>query len=407
MLSQYARSVLNDPALIQRRDMWFDRLSALVDGRPDPYLDEHVMTLCGVSGVPRGWYTETYTLSPDDLIGDLTDLKAALPLYDEAAALSRVKRYARVLGSVERVTRLGEGGTLHVSPRAYLDAEDFVEETLERLALTADRDYGRFAPLTVDFDPYGVHFIDKLLGANVYFKAGQWNVDYLKTPVGQLECPDLEKCPTWALARRAAQAFVAADVALPIFGMPTLSSPLHIFINLYGQDALIAMLEDEDAARHDLAVISDLIRYLHGWYRAHVPLRQLQPIVPTGRTQPPGYGQICGCSTQLLSGSLYRDFIMPLDDQILGDWPHGGLIHLCGSHAQHIPTFRDMPHLKSVQLNDRAAADLRAYYEGLRPDQIIYLNPCPEMPLDEAIRITGGHRLVICDAIEAPRKPSA
>ena len=48
-----------------------------------------------------------------------------------------------------------------------------------------------------------------------------------------------------------------------------------------------------------------------------------------------------------------------------------------------------------------------AYYEGLRPDQIIYLNPGPEMPLDEAIRITGGHRLVICDAIEAPRKPSA
>ena len=48
-------------------------------------------------------------------------------------------------------------------------------------------------------------------------------------------------------------------------------------------DALIAMLDDEDAARHDLAVISDLIRYLHGWYRAHVSLRQLQPIVPTGR----------------------------------------------------------------------------------------------------------------------------
>ena len=214
--------------------------------------------------------------------------------------------------------------------------------------------------------------------------------------------PDLEKSETWNLARRAARAFVDADVALPLFGMPTLSSALNIILNLYGQDALIAMVEDEEAARHDLQIISTLIRTLHSWYRENVPLRQLQPVVAPYRTQPPGYGQLCGCSTQLLSADMYREFIMPLDNALLADYPHGGMIHLCGGHTQHIGTFRDMPALKCVQLNDRAAGDLKYYFEGLRPDQIIYLNPCPEMPTEEALRITSGRRMVLVDACEPP-----
>ena len=47
---------------------------------------------------------------------------------------------------------------------------------------------------------------------------------------------------------------------------------------------------------------------------------------------------------------------MPLDDALLGDYPDSGMIHLCGSHGQHIQSFRDMRHLHAVQLNDRAAA---------------------------------------------------
>ena len=49
-----------------------------------------------------------------------------------------------------------------------------------------------------------VAFIDKMFGADVFFKDDQWNVRYLTTPVGQLKMPDLETDETWALARRAA-----------------------------------------------------------------------------------------------------------------------------------------------------------------------------------------------------------
>lgn len=38
---------------------------------------------------------------------------------------------------------------------------------------------------------------------------------------------------------------------------------------------------------------------------------------------------------------------------------------------------------------------LKIWYNELRKDQIIYLNPCKEMTINNAIDITGGNRLVI------------
>ena len=87
--------------------------------------------------------------------------------------------------------------------------------------------------------------------------------------------------------------------------------------------------------------------------------------------------------------------IAPLDDRLLSVYPRGGMIHLCGSHAQHIPVMRQMKHLRSVQLNDRATWDLKAYYDGLREDQVIYLRPSEEMTVEKAMEITGGNRLII------------
>jgi hypothetical protein len=81
------------------------------------------------------------------------------------------------------------------------------------------------------------------------------------------------------------------------------------------------------------------------------------------------------------------------------------MIHLCGAHAQLIPTFREMKHLRALQLNDRACADLGRYLEGLREDQVIYMYPCDEMPEEEAIRISGGNRLVLLGRNPAKRKP--
>ena len=211
---------------------------------------------------------------------------------------------------------------------------------------------------------------------------------------------------TWALAKRTAKAFVEADVKLPLFSTSILSSALNIFINLYGQDGLIAMMEEPEAAEHDLKMINDLIRTLHKWYREHIPAQQLQPVCSSGRTQPPGSGQLCGCTTQLISGELYEEFIAPLDDRLLSVYPHGGMIHLCGCHTQHIPVFARMKHLTSLQLNDRAAEDLEAYHKLLRKDQVIYLNPCEGMTVGKALEITRGERLVLAtDLIRPVLKP--
>jgi hypothetical protein len=176
--------------------------------------------------------------------------------------------------------------------------------------------------------------------------------------------------------------------------MPTLSSPLNIALNLYGGDFLMTMLDDPPAARHDLRVITDLIVTLHRWYMTHVPLAQLQSAASPHRCKPPGFGQVCGCSTHVISGDQYAQFIAPLDEEILGTLPQGGMIHLCGAHAQHIPTFRAMPSLRAVQINNRAAEDLPAYFAGLREDQILYVNLFEGMPWRRVLEITGGRRVV-------------
>lgn len=340
-LSRSAHEILNDPARIAEREMWFGRMRNVFSGTEDDYNRTRAFALAG--SVPR---------PADDSL-------------------------------------------------AYTNPEDWVIECLELLAKEPVCTADRFAPLCVEYPIYGVHFIDKMFGADVYFYEGQWNARYLDAPVGNLKMPDLEADETWALARRAAQAFLDADVKLPLFGLPTLSSALNIMVNLYGERALLAMPEDEDAALHDLTVINDLIRALHRWYLEHIPMQQLQPVISWLRTQPSGFGQLCGCTTQLVSGTLYEEMIAPLDDALLAEYPCGGMIHLCGAHAQHIPVFREMKHLRALQLNDRAAHDLKKYLDGLREDQIIYLNPCPGMTVEEAMEISGGRRIIFSEVENA------
>jgi len=336
---------LNDYNRISERDAWFDILKDLFDGKQNDYLQKNVMTIAGTAG------------------------------------------------------RADAG-------LAYENPEEWVCKSLDLLAETLSDagDTGRFAPACVEYTVYGVHFIDKILGCDVFFKDGQWYSKRLETPVGTLKAPDLNNNETWKLAKRAALAFMKADVKLPLFGTPTLSSALNTVVNIYGSDALLAMAGNPEPSKRDLKIINDTIMSLHTWYMRNIPARQLQPVVSWSRTQPPGYGQLCGCTTQLVSASTYNAFIRPLDELLLGLYPGGGMVHLCGVHTQHIEAMSEMGCLKAVQLNDRAALDLELYYKGLRKDQIIYLIPFENMGVDKALQITNGERLVICDAIKAPER---
>ena len=112
----------------------------------------------------------------------------------------------------------------------------------------------------------------------------------------------------------------------------------------------------------------------------------------------PGVKALQGVNFQLLSGEIHA---------LLGDYPNGGMIHLCGSHTQHLETFRNMKNLKSLQLNDRASEDLALYLEGLRDDQILYVIPCATMPVDKILDISKGERVVLVENCEAPNRPQS
>lgn len=341
-LSKKAKEILNRPELIEKRDLWFEKMQSVFTSDAHMTTQKQVLGVNGILGVGKH---DPYT-----------------------------------------------------EPELWV--EDCLEDLARRYEVLNQETY--FRPLCVEYFVYGVHYIDKMLGANVYFHEGQWYNDYLSTPIGQLKSPDLDKNELWSLTKRAVNAFLDADVALPIFGLPTIASTLNIAVNLYGGEILAEMLSDPDNALADLTAINDLLCDLHTYFRNTIPMKQLQPVISWNRTQPPGYGQLCGCTTQLVSASLYEELIAPLDEKLLSVYPNGGMIHLCGSHTQHLEVFRKMKSLKAIQINDRAAADLAAYFNHLRDDQIIYLNPCKEASVEDAVAITGGKRLIIAADLETP-----
>jgi hypothetical protein len=283
----------------------------------------------------------------------------------------------------------------------YENPEGWIVESLENLADNIDScdNDDQFIPPCIEPGVYGVHFIDSIFGAHVYFDntVKQWYNEPLGADIGCLEPPDIDKCEAWSIAKRTVNEFIRQDVKLPLFGLPTIASSLVVAINLYGEDVLAGLMLEPNKILHDFSVINTLLIEIHQWYQSVLPMRQLQPVIAQDRTQPPGHGQLCGCSTQLISADLYEAQIAAFDNALLGAYPNGGMMHLCGSHAHLIPVFRLMRNLKSIQINDRAAHDLELYFNGLRDDQIIYLNPCEGMPVDNALKITGGERFVLID----------
>lgn len=266
-------------------------------------------------------------------------------------------------------------------------------QCLAHIDLLADETV--FRPLVVQYNPYGVHFVDRLFGARVRYIEGQWWSDPIETPIGALTPPDLSRNPTWQYAKRAARAFLRHNPPLVYFGLPTIASALNVGVNLYGERLLVAFVDQPDEASRDLATINGVLCKLHRWYRQRIPADRLQMVAGMQRFMPPRRGQICGCSTHLLSAEAYRRFVAPLDEALLKVYPRPGMIHLCGSHTQHIPTWRAMLHLGAVQLNDQATDDLAAYVAGLRPDQVLYVSPTARTPAREIVRLARGRPLVI------------
>jgi hypothetical protein len=290
------------------------------------------------------------------------------------------------------------------SANAYLKPELWVDEAMESLAQQIElaKDFTVFRPLVIEFlgfgGLYGVHFVDKILGANVLFREdiGQWFTELLKIPIGSLEFPNLENNKAWNIAKRMAERFLEWKVSVPIFGLPTIASPVNISVNLYEERLFTSFCDKPQDVKHDLKIINELLCTLHKWYLENIPIEQLQPVIAAERCQPPGHGQLCGCSTQLISSQIYKEFFAPLDDELFKVYPQQkGMIHLCGAHTQHIRVWKELGSFKAFQVNDRAAEDLEIYFKELREDQIIYVNLNDNVTLDKVLNITKGKRIVI------------
>ena len=277
------------------------------------------------------------------------------------------------------------------NPQAWLD--DVLEDMRGQSDTLADR--ATFRPAIIELDPWGVHYIDQFFGANVYFYAGQvWN-DELKYDLSELAPPDVVHSPLFQQSLELGQIVSSATQAKVLVAGPVLSCPANIAINLFGQRFLEALLERPALAQRTLRIITDVIITLTRAWKDRIPPEIHRNFVSLNRCTPPGFGEIDGCATQLISGAHYRQYFAPLDEEILRVSAQGGLIHICGSHQQHISTWAQMKALRAIQLNDRAADDLALFYAQTRPDQTLYVTPHEHLTIAQILEITHGHRTIL------------
>lgn len=300
----------------------------------------------------------------------------------------------RAAQCVPSVARIAQCEYLDATPDRFAAWLDTSIEALDA-GLPQASDTVTFRPLVVEFWPLGVHFVDALFGARVYEKDGNFWSDDLPSSLGDLAPPDVGASP---LVRWTFDSIGQAIAALPhavSVTTPVFSSPLNIAVNLFGEQALLDLSRPGKRELRGMEAIADAIESLHRLARDRFPASRCRFYASSHRYAPDGFGHICGCTTQLLGPETYARYVAPLDERILRTYPHGGTIHLCGHHTQHIPRWRKMPCLRGVQLNDAAADDFPAYLAGLRDDQIIYITPTPRMPLQTILALSGGRRIVL------------
>ncbi len=288
-------------------------------------------------------------------------------------------------------------------PRAWL------VDVMQDMAAKADHlaDEVTFRPPIIELDPYGVHIIDALFGARVRFHGGQVWSEELKIDLEDLEYPDLgNSALLQKVVRLAALAVQAARegagegqifVATPVY-----ACAINIAINLFGERLLEALRKRPQTVERVLAIINQTIIQTARLVNAVIPDDIRRNSVAENRLAPAGVSQFDGCSTQLVSRRDYAHFFAPLDVELMQLTPGGALIHLCGAHTHHLPTWAELPGLRAVQLNDRAMDDLEDYYKRLHPETIFYLCPSARVGIDRIMEITGGKRVVLQATLDRP-----
>ena len=311
-------------------------------------------------------------------------------LYDGRATDGPVAIEGRMAGRNHGLWGTNEIDMLR-EPDAWL--ADALADIREHAAEAADP--RTFRPMVIELDAFGTHYIDALFGARVGFVEGQVWSDQLACDLEDLAEPLLDENEVFHASLRLARRAVELTEGRFFISNPVLSCPANIGINLFGERLLEALAVRPEAARRALRIVTNVIKRCMAAFAEAIPFDQRVNTVGCNRYAPPGFGFIDGCATQLVSAEHYAGFFAPVDAELLAFHPRGGMIHLCGAHEQHIPAWRAMQALRSVQLNDRAADDFEAYFRGLREDQIVYIGPTAAMPLARILDISAARRVVL------------
>jgi hypothetical protein len=274
--------------------------------------------------------------------------------------------------------------------QALTEMAAWVETEKERL-----KDRVTFYPLAFDLDPLGTHWIDAMFGADVRIKEDQVWAEQLPYSVDELEMPDLENCRVFQQSLELARVAVEASQGKLMIGTPVYSCPVNIGINLFGERLLESLVFEPEVAAWALRIINDVILACIRAFEKVVPDSIRRNCLVGGRYTPVGSGYIDGCATQLVSAAHYREFFMPLDNEMLEAYPIGGLLHICGGHIQHIPAWAEMKALRAVQVNDRATDDIKHYVAGLRKDQILYVVPTDNVTIPMLLTMAKEHPIII------------
>ena len=295
---------------------------------------------------------------------------------------------------VPLIWRHGKTVPIHedFDPAAWLG--EAINELREEAGLFSDRDV--WVPFALTLQRYQLHFLAALFGCPIWERdniAWRKSLTALGWDLADLRKPDLSGNTVYeemiGLIRFMED---ATDGRIPM-ELPELLSPLTEAVTLFEEPFLVALRDKPELAATVVEIIAETTIEVHAGLLAAADGAFVYGSLHECTL--PGYNTILGCSSQLVSPQCYREHGADWDEALLLSWSAGGSMHLCGSHTQHMDRWREMRGLKAIQLNDRASDDLEAYWTGLRSDQCIVLWPTETMTIDDAVRITGGRRLII------------
>lgn len=262
-----------------------------------------------------------------------------------------------------------------------------VEESLDGACL--------YYPLIEMASFYGTHYIDALFGNDVQWVENQFWSKEQTCEVGDLQMPDLTNSELLKETVGLACWIKNNSPENFVISMPDVGSPINVAVNLFGERFFLELAMNPDAAARVLMMIGEVTRRVYQELVDAVGQKTIRCHNAFYVYTPYDYAGLSLCATQMISPDNYSELVAAADDRSIPDCYKGMIQHICGSSNQHVAGMAARERIKGVQLNDNGADQFEDYFKALRGDQIFYLRPTDNMPIDKILSITKGERLLL------------